>query len=228
MLCLVRRAKDHDTHNRRFRLLPGCGHRALYRFALHVRSTRSGAPDFHRFRGGRIRRRPRTSSSRSSHLKRCRSRRCTAPWLISRHPFQWARGTYLVLGGRGGRGRISYLGGVTAALSHAFQHGSNLLPYLCLSFPVHGRLRPVVGIGDLVVITAVYLALRRLGHNGLLAFTGPFAGLALALAIGLLIGGVFAIPFIAATTSAYLWFVRARPPSSAPSSAREAPTGGHA
>ena len=122
----------------------------------------------------------------------------------------------------------SYLGGVTAALSHAFQHGSNLLPYLCLSFPVHGRLRPVVGIGDLVVITAVYLALRRLGHNGLLAFTGPFAGLALALAIGLLIGGVFAIPFIAATSSAYLWFVRARPPSSAPSSAREAPTGGHA
>jgi hypothetical protein len=120
----------------------------------------------------------------------------------------------------------SYLGGVTATLNQSFAHGtSQLLPYLCVSVPVQGRLRPIVGIGDLVIVAALYFALRRLGHSGVLMFLAPVAGLWLALATGLLVGGVFAIPFIATTTLSYVWLTAPKVPlrASAPKA-----RGGHA
>ncbi len=99
--------------------------------------------------------------------------------------------------------------GTTAKLTHAFHAGtSDLLQYLSVSFILGGQLRPIVGIGDLIILTAIYFSLRRNGHDDLLAFAAPAAGLLLALATGLLVGGVFAIPFISATTIAYVVFRR--------------------
>jgi hypothetical protein len=100
---------------------------------------------------------------------------------------------------------ISSRVGVTASLSHAFQSGtSNLLSYLSLSFRVQEIPRPIVGIGDLIIMTAIYFALRRAGHVGLLAFAAPALGLLLALGTGLIVGGIAALPFISATTVAFL------------------------
>ena len=101
--------------------------------------------------------------------------------------------------------------GITAKLSHDFQTGSSpLLRYLSLSFSVQERLRPIVGLSDLIVMTAIYFALRRAGSVGLLAFAAPVAGLLLALAVGLLVGGIAALPFIAATTVAFVMLTRNR------------------
>jgi hypothetical protein len=100
---------------------------------------------------------------------------------------------------------ISSRFGVTASLSHAFQSGSsNLLSYLSLSFRVQEIPRPIVGIGDLIIMTAIYFALRRAGHVGLFTFAAPAGGLLLALAAGLIAGGITALPFISATTVAFL------------------------
>jgi hypothetical protein len=100
---------------------------------------------------------------------------------------------------------ISSRVGVTASLSHAFRSGSNtLLRYLSLSSRIQESLSPIVGIGDLIIMTAIYFALRRAGHVGLLAFAAPAGGLLLALAVGLIVGGIPALPFISATTVAFL------------------------
>ena len=102
---------------------------------------------------------------------------------------------------------ISYNSGATARINEAFQSGaSNLLPYLCISLPVDDRIRPIVGIGDLFIIAAIYFAFHRLGHRSVLSFMAPIAGLGLALVVGLITGGVFAVPFIAGTTVIYLWY----------------------
>jgi hypothetical protein len=102
---------------------------------------------------------------------------------------------------------VSYTGGATAKLSEAFQHGtSNLLQYLCLSLPVQGRVVPIVGLGDLLILAAIYSALRHLGNAGACAFRAPLAGLLVAVFVGLLAGGTFALPFIAATTLPFAYY----------------------
>ena len=106
---------------------------------------------------------------------------------------------------------VSFEVGVTARLIAAYDRdASNVFQYLCLSVPVRGHPWPVVGIGDLVIVTAIVFALRRLGHRSAVAFAAPVGGLLLAVVVGMLVGGIFAIPFIAATTLAYVWFVRKR------------------
>ncbi len=102
---------------------------------------------------------------------------------------------------------VSSTSGVTERLSQAHRQGtSHLLQALCVSVPVDGRLRPIVGIGDLVILGATYFALTRLGLRATPAFLAPLAGLLVALVVGLRVGGVFAIPFIAVGTLALLWF----------------------
>lgn len=106
---------------------------------------------------------------------------------------------------------VSSLVGATAKLSQGFETGASaLLQYLSLSFSVHGSLRPIVGISDLIIMTAIYFALRRTGQTGWLAFAAPAAGLLLALAVGLLVGGIAALPFIATTTVVYILLIRRR------------------
>lgn len=75
---------------------------------------------------------------------------------------------------------------------------STALRYLAVSIPWSGRTVPVVGVGDLLIFGALFLALRELGHRGWAAGAVLSVGLLLALAVGLVRGGAFGIPFMAA------------------------------
>ena len=95
--------------------------------------------------------------------------------------------------------------GPTSAVVEDYKAGtSDLLRYLVISMPVDGSILPLVGIGDFLIISAVYFVLIRLKYDRLQLALVPLLGLLLAIIIGLQIGGIFAIPFIAATTIAYL------------------------
>ncbi len=60
--------------------------------------------------------------------------------------------------------------------------------------------RPIVGIGDLIILTATFSGLRRVAHRGPLTFAFPLGGLLLALVVGLIAGKAPALPFLAAAT----------------------------
>ena len=91
-----------------------------------------------------------------------------------------------------------------------------LVTYLTVSIPLAGRTVPVLGIGDLLFLAAYFAALRRSGYWALVAFAVPVAGLLVALGVGLAVGGVFGIPFMAAAVVAWVWRTgrRAGKPSS--------------
>ena len=100
---------------------------------------------------------------------------------------------------------VSFSGGFTRAISDAFRAGkSGVLMHLSISFPVAGAVRPIVGIGDLVVATALFVALMRIGYEVWESFAVPLGGMVLALGVGLLVGGAPALPFIAVVTGAYV------------------------
>lgn len=102
---------------------------------------------------------------------------------------------------------FSVSGGITAKLSDAYQAGSStLLRYLTISFPFKEKLQPIIGIGDLIVICALYFALMKLQYRGLKLAVSPLTGLLAAVTVGLIAGGISAIPFIAVATIGYLFF----------------------
>jgi hypothetical protein len=103
----------------------------------------------------------------------------------------------------------SFSGGFTRHVSDAYQAGeSDLLRFLAFTIPYGGRLRPIVGVGDLIVAGTVAAALAGSGHAASRAILVPAVGLVTALFIALIVGGISAIPFIAATTLAYLAWCR--------------------
>lgn len=108
---------------------------------------------------------------------------------------------------------FSFSGGLTAKIIADYRSGQSLLQhYLSISVPLNGELTPLIGIGDLIILGSIYAALRGLGYADWTAFVAPLAGLLLALALGLALGGIYALPFISATTIVYLiWQRRARP-----------------
>jgi len=104
---------------------------------------------------------------------------------------------------------ISVTGGITKSLSESYHEGaSNLLLNLSVSCVLDGKVQQVIGIGDLVICASIMFALYRLGYRGLLVFLGPGSGLLVALSVGLMVGGIFGIPFMAATT--FLLLILAR------------------
>ncbi len=106
---------------------------------------------------------------------------------------------------------VSFYTGPTAELLERYRSGANdLLLYLCLSLPIQDTLRPIIGIGDLFILAAIYFVFHRLGHRGVAAFAAPVAGLLVALGVGVAVGGIFGVPFVAATTLAYLWLAGKR------------------
>ncbi len=81
---------------------------------------------------------------------------------------------------------LSFSGGFTHILIQRYAAGSgNLLLYLCLVMPVHGRVVPIVGIGDLFVGGAAATALLRLGLRPAGVIGTVVIGLLSALAYGL-------------------------------------------
>ena len=107
---------------------------------------------------------------------------------------------------------LSFSGGFTHVLIERYRGGSgNLLLYLCLVMPVHGRALPIVGIGDLFVGGAAATALLRLGLRPAAVLGTIAIGLLSALAYGLWRGGAPALPFIAVAVFFLVWRHSARP-----------------
>jgi len=103
----------------------------------------------------------------------------------------------------------SVKGGITSKLINNYKDGtSDLLNYLVISIPVDGNLKPIVGIGDYFILAAICFAMIRLGYNKPLLLAAPLSGLLIALIVGLFIGGIYAIPFIALTTIIYVSLVK--------------------
>jgi|ERR1017187_2663992 hypothetical protein len=101
---------------------------------------------------------------------------------------------------------LSFSGGFTHILIQRYVAGSgNLLLYLCLVMPVHGRAIPIVGIGDLFVGGAAATALLRLGLRPAVVMGTIAIGLLSALAYGLWRGGAPALPFIAVAAFFLVW-----------------------
>jgi len=80
------------------------------------------------------------------------------------------------------------------------------LNLLAFSIVLKGNIYPVVGLGDFVFIGIYFLALRQIGAGSWAQFIIPTAGLLGALVVGILVGGIYAIPFMAAVVIGYLFF----------------------
>lgn len=100
---------------------------------------------------------------------------------------------------------ISTTSGITRQLVDAAARGDgDLLLYLVVSAPAAGRWLPVIGIADLAVAATIIQVLRGLGSGRRAAVAVPGAGLLVALVLGLFLGGVPGVPWIALPTLAYL------------------------
>lgn len=100
---------------------------------------------------------------------------------------------------------FSFSGGLTAKIiANCEQEHNLLLQHLSITVPLSGQITPIIGIGDLIIMGSIYCALSRLEYRGWLAFLFPLGGLLTALTVGILLGGVSALPFIGSTTIIYL------------------------
>ena len=100
---------------------------------------------------------------------------------------------------------FSFSGGLSAKIIADYEQGHNLLlQYLCITVPLSDQITPIIGIGDLIIMGSVYFALSRLEYHGWLAFLIHLGGLLAALAVGIWLGGIYALPFIGSTTIIYL------------------------
>jgi hypothetical protein len=100
---------------------------------------------------------------------------------------------------------VSFSGGPTAWIIEGYRTGANeLLLHLALTFPIRGRMTPLIGVGDLVVMSALIEATRRFGYPTPEVAGALATALLIALGIGLVAGGIYLLPFIAATLGPYL------------------------
>lgn len=98
---------------------------------------------------------------------------------------------------------VSFSFGVTKMILAANRSGGGLLRYLAISVPLpDGRIAPIVGIGDLIILGVLMAVMRKLGW-GRASLLVPAGGLAAALAVGLAVGGIYAVPFMAAAVVGY-------------------------
>ncbi|RME46864.1 MAG: hypothetical protein D6791_07220 [Chloroflexi bacterium] len=96
--------------------------------------------------------------------------------------------------------------GPTRQVMEDAARGGKLLTYMSVSVPFQGDILNVVGFADLMLLAVVIVALRNMGAGWLLAFAVPFAGFVLALIAALFLGTIPGLPFLAATTLAFLYF----------------------
>ncbi len=95
----------------------------------------------------------------------------------------------------------SYFNGLTHAIVSNFGEGKDpLLLYLGVAFPLESQPVFVAGIADWLIIAGIFYGLTGLGYSRSFSFLVPWSGLLLAVIIGLLAGGIFAIPFISFIT----------------------------
>jgi len=104
---------------------------------------------------------------------------------------------------------VSFSGGITAKIISNYQSGGSLLlHYLSISIPVGSKIIPIVGIGDFIIVGAIFYSLKRLNYTNTECFLVPTIGLLIALVVGLIVGGIYAVPFIA--TAVIVFFIYRR------------------
>jgi len=103
---------------------------------------------------------------------------------------------------------VSFNWGPTHYLVKAAEHvdAASLLNLMAFSIVLKGNTYPIVGLGDFVFLGIYFLALRQIGAGSWAQFIIPTAGLLGALVVGVLVGGIYAIPFMAAVVICYLFF----------------------
>jgi len=100
---------------------------------------------------------------------------------------------------------FSFSGGPTAKIISSYQGGKSLLlQYLAISIPLGSKIVPIVGIGDLLIMGAIFYSLKRLNYSSKECLLVPNIGLLMALVIGLIVEGIYALPFVAAMVITYL------------------------
>jgi len=83
---------------------------------------------------------------------------------------------------------------------------ASVLSLMAFSVVLKGKICPIVGLGDFVFIGIYFIALRQIGVGSWAQFIAPTVGLLCALSVGVLVGGIYAIPFMAAVVIGYLFF----------------------
>jgi hypothetical protein len=92
---------------------------------------------------------------------------------------------------------VSFSGGVTRwILTSESAFASRVLRYLAVTTPTPSGLAAVVGIGDLAFLGAFHVGLEAVGRSARSAAVGLVVALLVALAVGLMRGGAFGIPFM--------------------------------
>lgn len=104
---------------------------------------------------------------------------------------------------------VSFSFGLTHVILSSYAGGrSRLLLYLTFSVPIRSHVVPLVGIGDFIILGAIFPGLRKLGYTLSEAFLAPVTGLMIAVMVGLLVNGIFALPFIAGAVIGYILIKR--------------------
>jgi hypothetical protein len=100
---------------------------------------------------------------------------------------------------------VSFYFGLTASLVESYREGNTLLlQYVSICIPTGKGIQPIMGIGDTMAMATTYAILIQLRYPGGWAFLVPLAGLLVAMAVGLRVGGIFALPFLAGALIAYI------------------------
>ncbi|MGE5321700.1 MAG: hypothetical protein ACM3SW_02485 [Actinomycetota bacterium] len=101
---------------------------------------------------------------------------------------------------------VSVSVGLTHKMFAGYTSGqSQLLVYFCFSVPIGNVIAPLVGLGDLLIMGALFCGLRNLTYAATETFAVPVTGLLAALVIGLAVRhGVPALPFMAGSVAIYI------------------------
>jgi hypothetical protein len=100
---------------------------------------------------------------------------------------------------------VSFYFGPTASLVESYRQGNILLlQYLSICIPTETGIQPIMGIGDTMALATTYAILIQLRYPGGWAFIVPLAGLLIAMMVGLQVGGIFALPFLAGALIVYI------------------------
>jgi hypothetical protein len=100
---------------------------------------------------------------------------------------------------------VSYTGGLSARIIEGYSKGHNLiLQNLCISIPLDGKIVPLLGFGDLFVLGIIFQSLNKIGFESWVVSLVPIAGLLIALWLGLLLHGIYALPIVGGATILFL------------------------
>ncbi|RMG53068.1 MAG: hypothetical protein D6723_07765 [Acidobacteria bacterium] len=101
---------------------------------------------------------------------------------------------------------LSFSGGLTRHLLDQYRESSGVLPYLAIFGPIDSESVPIIGMGDLIVTGALFLALERIGFRAPEGGTVLIFTIVAALIVGWIVGGIAALPFVAVGVIAYVGF----------------------